>query len=134
MINLGFLGSGTKLLWIMGESAGEGLWLLMLVTGWRWHVKGGWWHVKCDMSLKMHFVGKKMQKSVKMAGFHSIGAHIRICQGSWCLQYARFVLKKIYFIIYICSSLSAVALSWWNFSNSFTDNLVERKKDSRTGI
>ena len=35
MINEGFVGSGTSLLWIMGESAGEGLWLLALVTGGR---------------------------------------------------------------------------------------------------
>ena len=33
MINYGFFGSGTSLLWIMGESAGEGLWLLALLTG-----------------------------------------------------------------------------------------------------
>ena len=32
----------------MGESAGEGLWLLALVTGGRWHVTGGRWHVTHD--------------------------------------------------------------------------------------
>ena len=30
-----FFGSGSNLLWIMGELAGEGLWLLALVTGGR---------------------------------------------------------------------------------------------------
>ena len=30
--NNGCFGSGTSLLWIMGESAGEGLWLLVLVV------------------------------------------------------------------------------------------------------
>ena len=34
-INKGFFGSGTSLQWIMGESAGEGPWLLALVTGGR---------------------------------------------------------------------------------------------------
>ena len=38
---LGFFGSGTSLLWIMGESAGERLWLLALVTG-------GIAYVTCD--------------------------------------------------------------------------------------
>ena len=34
MINYGFFGSGTSLRWIMGESAGEGLWhkRLLLVS------------------------------------------------------------------------------------------------------
>ena len=30
-----YFGSGTSRLWIMGESAAEGLWLLALVTGGR---------------------------------------------------------------------------------------------------
>ena len=42
MINYGFFGSRTSILWIMGESAGEGLWLLPLVTG-------GRCKVTCDM-------------------------------------------------------------------------------------
>ena len=33
LIIKGFFGFGTRLLWIMGQSAGEGLWLLALVTG-----------------------------------------------------------------------------------------------------
>ena len=33
MINSDFFGSGSSLLWMMGESAGECLWLLALVTG-----------------------------------------------------------------------------------------------------
>ena len=38
-----------SLLRIMGESTREGLWLLALVTGERWHVTGYMWHVTCDL-------------------------------------------------------------------------------------
>ena len=43
-----FLGSRTSILWIIGESAGEGLWLLALVKAGRHHVTGVRWHVTCD--------------------------------------------------------------------------------------
>ena len=36
-------------LWIMGESPGEGLWLLALVTGERWHVTCETRHVTCQI-------------------------------------------------------------------------------------
>ena len=93
-----FFGSSTNLLWIMGESAGEGLWLLALVTG-------GSWYVTCDNYFLFisYFYKKKCQKSLKKvpkiickkclkvpkharkrkkrkcqkAGFHIIGATIR---------------------------------------------------------
>ena len=35
IIKKGFLGSVTSLLWIMGESAREGMWMLSLATGGR---------------------------------------------------------------------------------------------------
>ena len=35
MINKGFFGSVSSQLWIMGDSGGEGRWLLALVTGGR---------------------------------------------------------------------------------------------------
>ena len=38
---LRLLGPGISLLWIMGESGREGLWLLALVTGGRGHVTNG---------------------------------------------------------------------------------------------
>ena len=56
MINDGFFGSGTSLLWIIGESAGEGLWLLAIVTGGRSHATGGRCHATG---------GKKMPKSAE---------------------------------------------------------------------
>ena len=49
MINWGFFGSGTSLLWTIGESAGEGLWLLALVTGVSWYVKCDMWHETGDI-------------------------------------------------------------------------------------
>ena len=39
----------TSLLWINGESAGEGLWPLALMTGERWNVTRDMWNVTCDM-------------------------------------------------------------------------------------
>ena len=79
-----FFLSGTSLLWIMGESLGEGLWLLTLVTGRRWLVICDMWNVtfflkgqkshlkyqKCKWKAKKC---SKVQKSVKKMGFHSIG-------------------------------------------------------------
>ena len=43
-----FFGSRTSILWIIGESAGECLWLLSLVKAGRYHVTGVRWHVTCD--------------------------------------------------------------------------------------
>ena len=45
---LGLFGSETSLLWIIGESAGEGLLLLPLVTGGKWPVTWDKWHMTCD--------------------------------------------------------------------------------------
>ena len=60
------------LLWIMGESAGKGLWLLALVTGGRWHltcdtshVTCHTWHVTRDTWHMIFFLSKKCQKSHK---------------------------------------------------------------------
>ena len=114
-----FFGSGTSLLWKMGESAGEGLWLLAMLTGGRWYVTCDmWlvrchtWHMTCDMCQTVFFLTKsarkdtkspkkatkmakkctKMQNSAKNAVFHSFGATIcRRCK-SRCLSYSGFWL------------------------------------------
>ena len=102
-------------LWIMGESAGDGLWVLALVTGGRWHLTCDTWNVTCDMSPvtcdSWHMThdfcltksgkkvpekplqGPKMAKKspkVQKRGFHSIAATIRTRQDSCCLLYAVF--------------------------------------------
>ena len=82
MINWGFFQSGTSLLWIFEESAWESLWLwlLALVTGWRWHVTCDiwnvifdmWqvtchmWHITCDSWQVTHYLFKqKVPKSTR---------------------------------------------------------------------
>ena len=87
-----FFGSGTSVLWIIEESAGERLWLLALVTGGRWHVTCDLWKVleKSQKGPKIHTKNtikcQKLQRSVKKAGFHSIDATFRTHQESKCLS------------------------------------------------
>ena len=54
-----FFGSGTSLLWIMGKSAAEGLWLLALLTGEMWNVTYDISHVTHD------FFEEKIAKKVQ---------------------------------------------------------------------
>ena len=88
------------------------------VTCHTWHVTCHTWHVTCDNWLLTHIFKKKnfqkvkkstknstttkmaktcpkVQKSVKKAGFHIIGATICTCWESWCLPYAGFFLSKV---------------------------------------
>ena len=63
-----FLISGTSLLWIMEESAGEGLWLLAFVMGGRWHVMCDMSHVTCySFYTFIIFFNQKFHKSPKKA-------------------------------------------------------------------
>ena len=122
-INFFFL-SGTSLLWMMGESAGEGMWLLALVTDGRSrdmsYGKCDMWLVTCDIyfffwlkvpksaekftkraknaTKKKYKKFPKVHKCVKKAGFHSIDADIRSRRERWCpelLLYLKRLFKKI---------------------------------------
>ena len=102
MINKCFFGSGTSLLWIMGESAGEGLWLLALVTGGSWHVTCDTWHVICQTWLVTHdtwfFLNKKCQKS------HEKWQKCNNKKWLKSAQKCRNVSQKGYFIVLILLS------------------------------
>ena len=126
----------------MGESAGEGLWLLALVTGGIWHVTCHTWHVtrdtwhmiffkqkvpksarkvtkKCQKVQKMAKKCPKVQKSVKKAGFHSIGATIHTRWESLCLPHADFFLypHKIHIIQwYLCHIKVLISTTYVGFN------------------
>ena len=53
----------TSLLWIIGESAEQGLCLLVLVTGGRWHATFDMWQLNCDMWQKQIPFQKVPEKS-----------------------------------------------------------------------
>ena len=142
MIDKDFLGLGISL-WIM---AGEGLWLLALVTGWRWHVTSDQWHVINNMwhvtydmwhvawilwhlahiflkGPKSHKKYQKIKKcqtvkvsrSVKKAGFHTIGATIRTCRESVRIFFFKYldsfhVCLCIYFPKFLICSFCTNAL------------------------